>query len=50
MDIRVCQKKCELKDQCEEYLSLSKMIHDNEAPLNIDAGSIQAEAVQMKAA
>jgi hypothetical protein len=25
MDVRICQKKCDLKDDCPEYLSFQKI-------------------------
>ena len=30
IDIRVCQKKCDLKDDCKEYISLLKILHQNQ--------------------
>jgi hypothetical protein len=30
IDIRVCQKKCDLKDDCKEYISLLKTLHQNQ--------------------
>lgn len=30
IDIRVCQKKCDLKDDCQEYISLLKALHQNQ--------------------
>ena len=45
MDIRICQKKCDLKGECEEYLSLQKLINQGKdlavtaesRPLQIDS-------------
>jgi hypothetical protein len=38
IDIRVCQKKCDLKDDCKEYISLLKMLHqDQEASVSVDS-------------
>jgi hypothetical protein len=30
IDIRVCQKKCDLKEDCKEYISLLKILHQNQ--------------------
>jgi hypothetical protein len=30
IDIRVCQKKCDLKDDCEEYISRLKILPQNQ--------------------
>ena len=27
MDIRICQKKCDLKNDCEEFLSFNKIVN-----------------------
>ena len=43
MDIRICQKKCELKDECKDFLALYKMTHDADVILNIEAGPLQME-------
>lgn len=43
MDIRICQKKCELKDECKEFMSLSNMTHDKDVLLNIEAGTMHME-------
>ena len=44
MDIRICQKKCELKDECQEYLSLHKIaVQEKELLLSAESDSIQIE-------
>jgi hypothetical protein len=44
MDIRICQKKCELKYECKEYLSLHKIaVQEKELLLSTESGPIQME-------
>ncbi len=44
MDIRICQKKCDLKDSCTEYLAYQRpTIQDNDLPLNSESRSIPME-------
>jgi hypothetical protein len=44
MDIRICQKKCELKGECEEYLSLHKLINQgNGLRLTAESRSLQID-------
>jgi len=45
MDVRICQKKCDLKDDCKDYISYSKNLFDNKnsllpiksQPVNLEA-------------
>jgi len=38
IDIRICQKKCDLKDDCEEYISLLKILPQNQdTPLSVES-------------
>ena len=46
MDIRVCNKKCDIKDECAEYKSSSKILSQNDSAIQ---GNIM-ESVQMEAA
>ena len=42
MDVRICQKKCELKDQCEEYLSFIKSeIKDMDTQMQVEQQDVQ---------
>jgi hypothetical protein len=42
MDIRICEKKCDQKDSCAEYLSLHKLIpQESNVDLQSENGSIQ---------
>lgn len=42
MDIRICQKKCDLKNDCKEYLAFDELpIHDNDISLSGEQQSIQ---------
>ena len=44
MDVRICQEKCDLKDDCKEYLSFYEVaVQENENPLSIESRSIQIE-------
>jgi len=44
MDIRICQKKCELKDDCKEYISLYKVtVQEKDLLLSTESGSIRME-------
>jgi len=44
MDIRICQKKCELKDECKEYLSFHKItVQEKDLLLSTQSGPIQME-------
>jgi hypothetical protein len=46
MDVRICQKKCNLKDDCKEYLSFYEVaVQDKENPLSIESRSMQLEMV-----
>jgi len=41
MDIRICQKKCELKDDCKEYISLHKVaVQEKDLLLSTESGSM----------
>ena len=45
MDIRICQKKCDIKNECKEYIAICESMIQNEAiQLSEDAQSIQREA------
>ena len=33
MDIRICDKKCDLKDECAEYKSSCKILPQSNTPL-----------------
>lgn len=46
MDIRVCSKKCDIKDECAGYKSSIKILLQNESALKSEG----SEPVQMKAA
>jgi hypothetical protein len=44
MDIRICQKKCELKDECKEYLSFHKIaVQEKDLLLSTESRPIQME-------
>jgi hypothetical protein len=43
MDIRICQKKCELKDECKEYLSSQIAVQEKDLRLSTESGPIQME-------
>jgi hypothetical protein len=46
MDIRICQKKCELKNECKEYLSLQKIaFQEKETLLSTESEPIQMELI-----
>ncbi len=37
MDVRICQAKCDLKDDCKEYISYVKfLVQDKNSPLSVD--------------
>lgn len=44
MDIRICNKKCDIKGDCAEYKSSCKILSQSDARVE------GAEAVQMQAA
>lgn len=45
MDIRICDKKCNMKDECAEYKALSKvLLQNNPIPQANGIESIQMEA------
>lgn len=46
MDIRICRKKCDIKDECAEYKSSCKILSQNDTTIQ---GNI-IESVQMEAA
>ena len=42
MDVRICEKKCDQKDNCMEYLSFHKLIPQEEnIDLQVENGSFQ---------
>jgi hypothetical protein len=44
MDVRICQKKCDVKDDCEDYVSYSENLVDNKnEPLPIKSQSVGLE-------
>ena len=44
MDVRICQKKCDLKDDCKDYISYSKNLFDNKnEPLSVGSQSVSLE-------
>ena len=44
MDVRICQKKCDLKDDCKDYISYIKNIFDNkDEPLSIEPQPVSLE-------
>lgn len=46
MDIRVCRKKCDIKDECAGYKSVSDMMSQNDTALQAS----EIETIQMEAA
>lgn len=46
MDVRICRKKCELKDECAEYHSVNEILIRDE---NINT-SEKIDSIQMEAA
>ena len=46
MDIRICEKKCDIKNECAEYKSSSEILPQNDAVLQANG----MEAIQMEAA
>jgi hypothetical protein len=46
MDIRVCNKKCLIKDECAEYKSFSKILSQNDSAIQENV----MENIQMEAA
>ena len=46
MDIRICRKKCDIKDECAEYKSSIDIMSKNEAALQGES----VESLQMEAA
>jgi hypothetical protein len=46
MDIRVCRKKCDIKDECAEYKSSSKLLSESDSALQVG----EMESIQMEAA
>ena len=45
MDVRICQKKCEIKNECKEYLAIYETMIQNEViQISEDIHSIQMEA------
>ena len=46
MDIRICNKKCDIKDECAEYQASSKILSQNDAVTQ----SHGLESIQMEAA
>lgn len=44
MDIRICQKKCDLKDDCQEYISIHNITDQNKDILLVpETQSLQME-------
>jgi hypothetical protein len=43
MDVRICEKKCDIKDECEEYLSAAGSIKIN-VPLSEGIEPVHLEA------
>ena len=44
MDIRICQKKCDQKNDCEEFLTLNKMaVQEKELLLSAKSQPVQME-------
>ena len=42
MDVRICEKKCDQKDNCDEYLSIHKLTtQESSADLQGENGSFQ---------
>ena len=46
MDIRICSKKCDLKDECAEYETSSKTLSQNDSAIQGN----EVETIQMEAA
>ncbi|MBN2419763.1 MAG: hypothetical protein JXL81_10290 [Deltaproteobacteria bacterium] len=46
MDIRICSKKCDMKDECAEYKAFSKSLMQNESVIQVNS----MENIQMEAA
>lgn len=46
MDIRICNKKCDMKDECPEYKALCKILSQNDTVIQ----SHELESIQMEAA
>ena len=45
MDIRICEKKCDQKDNCDEYLSIHKITsQEGSTDLQVENGSFQQAA------
>jgi hypothetical protein len=45
MDVRICEKKCPLKDECQEYIDYHKHTRQNEdLPLGPESQSPNLEA------
>ena len=46
MDVRICQKKCDLKDDCKDYISYAKNIFVNKnRPLPTEPQPVSLEVV-----
>ena len=44
MDVRICQKKCALKDDCKEYISFYRVASQNkDIPLPVESQSHHIE-------
>jgi len=44
MDVRICQKKCELKDDCKEYIAFHNIaVQKEDPPISAESQSIQME-------
>ncbi|MBN2060312.1 MAG: hypothetical protein JW882_07830 [Deltaproteobacteria bacterium] len=42
MDVRICEKKCDQKDTCNEYLSFHKLAHqEGSIDIHEENGSFQ---------
>jgi hypothetical protein len=45
MDVRICEKKCPLRDECQEYIDYHKRTHQNEdLPVGSESQSPNLEA------
>jgi hypothetical protein len=41
MDVRVCQKKCNWKEDCKPYISYHKiLVQDKDAPLSAESHAV----------
>lgn len=41
MDVRICQAKCDLKEDCKEYITYLKvLVQDKNASLSVDSHSL----------